>query len=56
MATRRVTLFVHVDIDTRSRRDTLTKAENLKKWMEERIQQDKAPWVEGYDVDYSIEQ
>ncbi len=55
MATRRVTLFVHVDIDTRSRRDARSKAEDLKKWVEERMQQDKARWVEGYDVDYSID-
>ena len=55
MANFRVTLFVHVDIDARDRRDARAKAARLKKWAEERMQQDKASWVESYDVDCSVE-
>ena len=55
MANVRVTLFVHVDINARDARDAQHKAEDLKRWAEEKMQQDRASWVEEFDVDYSRE-
>ena len=56
MAEYRVTLFVHVDIEARNDAEARTRAEDLKRWELESLQEDKARWVKDFDVDYSIEQ
>lgn len=55
MANVRVTLFVHVEINAQNPRDAQDKAEDLKRWAEQKMLQEKAPWVEKFDVDYNRE-